>query len=110
MLSVAWLLAALGVVLKIVWLDAPRWLSTLCYGVLGWLVIIAVWPLALSLQTGLIWLIAGGCFYTAGAVMYGLKRPNPLPGVFGFHEIFHLMCIGGSLCHFWLIYRYVILL
>jgi hemolysin III len=56
---------------------------------------------------GMAWVLAGGLTYSAGALIYGLKRPNPLPGVFGFHEVWHLFVVAGSACHFWAVLRYV---
>lgn len=53
------------------------------------------------------WIIAGGLSYTIGAVVYGLKRPDPYPGVFGFHEIWHLFVMGGTFSHFWVVYYYL---
>jgi hemolysin III len=103
-----WTLAVLGVIMKIFWLNAPRWLSTLFYLVMGWLVVIAIPPLLKSIPPqGIFWLAAGGILYTVGAAIYGLKKPNFIRG-FGFHEIFHLFVIGGSLNHFWLMYRYIL--
>ncbi|NLW48576.1 MAG: hemolysin III family protein, partial [Firmicutes bacterium] len=64
--------------------------------------LIHVMPLA-----GFGWLLAGGLFYTVGAVIYGIKKPDPWPGVFGFHEIFHVFVLFGSFCHYWLMYRYI---
>lgn len=106
-----WGLAVAGLCFKIFWLQAPRWLSTAIYTAMGWLVIIAVWPLikVISLD-GFGWLLAGGLFYTVGALIYGIKRPNPWPEVFGFHEIFHVFVLFGSFCHFWLMYRYILFL
>jgi hemolysin III len=103
-----WGLAILGIGFKMIWFKAPRWLSTLIYIVMGWLVIIAIWPLIQLLPlAGLMWLLAGGLFYTMGAVIYGIKKPNPWPGVFGFHEIFHIFVILGSFSHFWMMYRFI---
>jgi hemolysin III len=103
-----WGLALAGLFLKLFWLEAPRWLSTLIYGIMGWLVIVAIWPLVQVLSlAGLMWLAAGGFFYTVGAVIYGIKKPDPWPGVFGFHEIFHVFVLFGSFCHFWLMYRFI---
>jgi hemolysin III len=103
-----WGLAFLGIGFKFIWFDAPRWLSTGIYTVMGWLVVIAIWPLAQKVPpAGLGWLLAGGLFYTGGSVIYGMKKPDPWPPVFGFHEIFHVLVLLGSFCHFWLMYRYV---
>jgi len=103
-----WAFALLGIGLKIFWLHAPRWLSTGIYLAMGWLVLVGVYPLVQNLSTGaLSWLVAGGLSYTLGAVIYAVKWPNPIPKHFGFHEIFHLFVIGGSACHFVVMYWYV---
>jgi hemolysin III len=103
-----WGLAVLGIFLKIFWLQAPRWFSTTVYVLMGWVAIVGVWPLikALSLE-GFLWILIGGLFYTFGAVIYALKKPNPWPRYFGFHEIFHIFVMLGSLSHFWVMYGYV---
>lgn len=104
-----WGFAAAGIMLKILWLNAPRWLSTLFYVLMGWLVVIAFLPLIHSIPSGgIIWLVAGGILYSIGAVIYGTKWPPIASKWFGFHEIFHLFVLGGSLCHFWLMFRYVL--
>jgi hemolysin III len=101
--------AVLGITMKIFWMDAPRWLYTLFYIGMGWLAIIAIPPLIRYIPAGgIIWLLIGGAFYTIGAVVYMLKRPNPIPERFGFHEIFHLFVLAGSISHFWLMYRYIL--
>jgi len=103
-----WGLALTGLVLKLFWMNAPRWLSTANYLLMGWLVLVGVYPLVQALSTGaLIWLLAGGLFYTAGGVIYALKRPDPWPSCFGFHEIFHILVMLGTFSHFWVMYRYV---
>lgn len=103
-----WVIALAGVALTLLWFDAPRWLTTIIYIVMGWLVVIASVPLkqAVSLA-GLLWLIIGGVFYTIGGVIYGTKRPNITFSVFGFHEIFHLFVLAGSICHFILMLKYL---
>lgn len=103
-----WGLALGGLFLKLFWLEAPRWFSTVIYTIMGWLVVIAIWPLIQVLSlAGLMWLAAGGFFYTVGAVIYGIRKPDPRPGVFGFHEIFHVFVLLGSYSHFWLMFRYI---
>jgi hemolysin III len=105
-----WGLALLGVVFKLLWIGAPRWLSVTLYVVLGWLVVVAVAPLLQALPAGaLVWLFAGGACYTGGAMIYALKRPNPWPRYFGFHALWHLFVLAGSACHFVMILRYVVL-
>lgn len=107
-----WTLALAGILLKIFWMNAPRWFSTLLYVVMGWLVIVAIWPLAKAISLGgLVWLALGGLFYTIGAVFYGTKwPPNIIPGWFGFHEVFHLFVMAGSFSHFWLMIKYIMYL
>lgn len=108
LLGSIWGLAVLGVIMKIMWLNAPRWVSTLIYIVMGWLIVIAFPPLLRSVPlSGIYWLVTGGILYTAGAVIYGIKKPNLVKG-FGFHELFHLFVIAGSYGHFWLMYRYIL--
>jgi len=102
--TVIWGLAIAGILMKIFWIHAPRWLSTLIYVGMGWMAIFAIGPLRQNLTEGaLFWLIAGAGCYTVGAVIYGTKWPNPYPEHFGFHEIWHLFVIGGAFCHFWAI-------
>ncbi|SME88419.1 PAQR family membrane homeostasis protein TrhA [Desulfovibrio gilichinskyi] len=103
-----WAMAVGGIITKFFWMDAPRWLSTGFYLAMGWAAIVAIWPLVEALQIGaLLWLLAGGIFYSIGAVIYALKRPDPWPGFLGFHEIFHIFVMAGSFCHFWAIYKYI---
>ena len=104
-----WILAIAGIILKSISMDIPRWLSTGIYIVMGWLVAIAFYPLRRSLPTqGILWLIGGGIVYTLGAVIYALKWPKFTNKWFGFHELFHLFVIGGSVCHFLLMYKYIL--
>jgi len=104
LLAVIWGLAFMGILLKIFWIHAPRWLSTLIYIGMGWMILFAISPLSENLsESALHWLIAGGLSYTGGAVIYATKWPNPYPRHFGFHEIWHLFVIGGAFCHFWAI-------
>ena len=108
LLGSVWGLALAGIGVKVFWLHAPRWLSTTLYLTLGWLALVGIYPLALALDIGaLVWLVAGGVLYSLGATIYALKRPDPFPGFFGFHEIFHLFVIGGSCCHYILMYFYI---
>jgi len=108
MFGSVWGLTLAGFFLKLFWLNAPRWLYTAIYVLMGWIIIIGIWPLVKSLEfNGILWLVAGGIFYSIGAVIYGIKKPNPWPDTFGFHEIFHLFVLAGSFSHFWLMYLYV---
>ncbi len=107
--GVVWGLAVLGIAFKIFWLEAPRWISTTFYVGMGWVVVVAVYPLVQRMPLGgLLWLAGGGVFYTIGAVIYGIKKPDPWPKVFGHHEIFHLFVLAGSFCHFMLMYSYIL--
>lgn len=104
MLSVVWSFAGLGVLVKLAWPYAPRWLSTGLYLALGWVGVVAAAPVARSLDIApLVLLAAGGLLYTAGAIVYALRRPDPFPRIFGFHEVFHALVIAGSAVHFTLI-------
>jgi hemolysin III len=107
-LTAVWSIAVAGILIKIYWMNAPRWLSTSIYILMGWLAVVIIYPLINALQiAALMWLLIGGIFYTIGAVIYALKRPDPFPGILGFHEIFHLFVLLGSFSHFWLIYNYI---
>jgi len=107
--GLVWGLALLGVVFKLVWLEAPRWLSTGLYLLMGWLAVVAVRPLLEALPVGgLMWLVVGGLFYSVGAVIFVLERPNLLPGVIGHHELWHLFVLAGGVSHFLLLFLYVL--
>ena len=102
-----WALALAGIFVKVFWLHAPRWLSTGLYLGMGWMVIVGVYPLVVSLPAGALWwLLAGGLFYTVGAVVYASRWPN-VARHFGFHELFHVFVMAGSFCHFLVMYQYV---
>jgi hemolysin III len=89
-------------------MDAPRWLSVMLYLGMGWLALVAAPVLIRAVPIGgMAWVLAGALVYSAGALIYGLKRPNLVPGVFGFHELWHLFVVGGSACHFWAILWYI---
>ncbi|WP_315117312.1 hemolysin III family protein [uncultured Clostridium sp.] len=104
-----WTLAIIGIVVKNFWFNAPRWLSTSFYLLMGWLVIIAIYPLSKVMPSGgMLWLVIGGIAYTIGGVIYGTKWPNINFKHFGFHEVFHLFTLAGSFCHYWLMVRYIL--
>ena len=100
-LTVVWIGALFGVALQTAWPGAPRWLSVPCYIALGW-VAVFVFPQLMhnSGVAAIVLIAAGGVLYTVGAVVYGLKRPNPWPGTFGFHEVFHLCTLLAATCHY----------
>ena len=100
LLATSWTIAAAGIPFKIRWLDAPAWISTATYLGMGYLALVAVAPLTRVVGSGLIWLLAGGVAYTVGAIIYTLERPDPLPGRFGHHGLWHLLVLVGSACHF----------
>jgi hemolysin III len=101
LLTAVWLIALAGIPFKLIYLDAPVWFSTGTYLAMGYLALVAVVPLARAVSlAGLLWLIAGGVAYTVGAVIYSRRRPDPFPGRFGHHEIWHLLVMTGSACHF----------
>ena len=107
--GVAWGFAVLGVVFKLFWIGAPRLFSTGLYLLMGWLALVGIVPLVRALPpTGLLWLALGGAFYSVGAVIYGLKRPDPFPGRFGYHEIWHLFVLAGAASHYMLMLRSVL--
>jgi hemolysin III len=111
LLSLIWGLALCGVLLKLRWMGAPRWLSVALYLGMGWVAVVAVPALLRSLPAGgIAWVLTGGLVYSAAALVYGFKRPNLIPGAFGFHELWHLLVVAGSACHFWAVLRYVALL
>jgi hemolysin III len=96
-LVVVWSGAIGGIVLKLVWIDAPKWLVALIYVLLGWVAVAATPDLVDALgvtAAGMVGL--GGLLYTAGAVIYARRRPDPVPAVFGYHELFHLLVIVAA--------------
>lgn len=111
MLTTIWSVAALGITFKMFWVTCPKWVSSVMYIVMGWLCIIAAPMLIRKLGMGAFgWLLTGGIIYTIGGVIYALKgkKFNEKHKYFGTHEIFHLFCMGGSFCHFMLVYLYLV--
>jgi hemolysin III len=99
-LIVVWAGAAAGLVLNLAWVDAPKWLTALVFLALGWVGVVAL-PEMLDVGVApAVLIFVGGGLYTLGALAYALKRPNPIPGTLGYHEIFHLLVIGAALVHF----------
>jgi hemolysin III len=94
-----WSTALLGIGFRVFWISAPRWLYVLIYIAMGWAAVIYLPELLEANLAMMILIIVGGLFYTLGAVFYALKRPNPVPGHFGFHEIFHSFTVLAFLCH-----------
>jgi hemolysin III len=100
-LAVVWGGALAGIVLELAWAGAPRWLGGVVYLALGWVAVVAMPQLfaRLGVAGGLL-IVAGGLVYTAGAGVYARRRPDPVPAVFGYHEVFHLLVIVGVAAHF----------
>jgi len=96
-LVVIWAGAAGGILLKVLWIDAPKWLVTVIYVALGWVVLVAAPDLLDQLGVVAAAIVAmGGVLYTAGALVYAFGRPDPVPAVFGFHEVFHVLVIVAA--------------
>jgi hemolysin III len=99
LLFLVWGGALLGILFRVFWINAPRWLYVALYLVLGWAAVMYMGDLLRANLAMMILVIVGGLLYTGGAVVYALKRPNPWPGHFGFHEIFHTCTVLAFLCH-----------
>ena len=99
LLIAVWAGALLGIGFRVFWIGAPRWLYVLLYVALGWAAVMYVVDIAHANIAAMVLVIVGGLLYTVGAVVYGFKRPNPVPGIFGFHEIFHSLTVLAFLCH-----------
>jgi hemolysin III len=101
MLSIIWSLAAIGIIIKVFYIKAPRWLNAGIYVVMGWLCMGAAGQMLATLPTWVFaWLLAGGILYTLGAAVYITKFFNFWPGVFGFHEVWHIFVILAAAAHF----------
>lgn len=99
LLSLVWGGALLGILFRVFWVGAPRWLYVALYIVLGWAAVMYIGDLFAANAVMMTLVVVGGLLYTFGAVVYALKRPNPWPGHFGFHEIFHVCTVLAFLCH-----------
>ena len=101
MLLIVWIGAVAGVLFRVFWVGAPRWLYTPVYVALGWVAVFYLGPLLEFGGPAIVTLIAvGGLLYTVGALVYGIKRPNPSPRWFGFHEIFHTLTVAAFTVHY----------
>jgi hemolysin III len=110
LLALIWCLAALGIMVTGFWVHCPKWFSSVVYIAMGWTCVLAFTQLINALpDAAFLWLLAGGIIYTAGGIIYALKLPifNSRHKYFGSHEIFHLFVMGGSFCHFMLMYLYI---
>ncbi len=99
LLVVVWTGALLGILFRVFWIGAPRWLYVALYLALGWAAVMYMPQLFRANPVMMLLVIIGGLLYTGGAVVYALKKPNPWPGHFGFHEIFHVCTVLAFLCH-----------
>jgi hemolysin III len=99
LLGLVWAGAAIGIGFRVFWITAPRWAYVPLYVLLGCAAVLCLVDLFQANAAMMVLVIVGGLAYTAGAVVYGLKRPNPVAGVFGFHEIFHTLTVVAFLCH-----------
>ncbi|MHC5001847.1 MAG: PAQR family membrane homeostasis protein TrhA [Planctomycetota bacterium] len=101
LLTAIWILAAAGIAKAVLWTQAPRVITAGLYVAVGFLGVPFIPTVADRLQaTNVLLIVAGGALYVVGAVVYALRRPDPLPRLFGYHEVFHLLVIGAGVCHF----------
>ena len=110
LLTVVWGIAIVGMLVKALWITCPKWFSSVIYISMGWVCVFVFKKLLISLPPqALMWLLGGGVIYTIGGVIYALKLPifNSKYKFFGSHEVFHLFCMAGSICHFIFMYNYV---
>ena len=111
LLAVVWSFAIVGILIKAFWVYCPKWVSSVLYIGMGWTCVLAFTQLLNSMSPAAFgWLLAGGIIYTVGGVIYALKLPifNKKHKYFGSHEIFHLFVMGGSACHFIVMYAFVL--
>jgi hemolysin III len=108
-LAVVWGGALAGIVLKLVWIDSPKWLIATVYLALGWVGVVTVPQMLSRAGVGAVTLlVAGGLLYSVGAIVYALRRPDPSPAVFGYHEIFHLLVIAAAATHYAAVVAYAL--
>ena len=106
LLAAVWAGAAAGIAQALLWIDAPKPITAAIYIALGWLAATSFGAIWRGVGTGgMVLLLLGGLFYTVGGVIYGARRPDPLPKVFGYHEIFHALVLAAAICHFAMILR-----
>ena len=100
-LAIAWSGALAAIVLKVAWIDAPRWVAALVAVCLGWVGVVALPEVHRSVGlTPLTLLAVGGLLYSAGAIIYALRRPDPAPSIFGYHELFHTLVVAAAACQY----------
>jgi hemolysin III len=100
LLVLVWAGAIGGVILSLVWPDAPKWVSAVVYISLGWVAIVGLPEMLEAVPVATVLVCAGGVLYTLGAIVYARNRPNPVPGVFGYHELFHALVLAAAVAHF----------
>jgi hemolysin III len=101
LLTVVWAGALFGLAVNLCWIDAPKWAATATYLVVGWVGIVAAPELFASLGVAAaVLVLVGGGLYTVGAIVYSVRRPDPFPAVFGYHEIFHVLVIAAAATQF----------
>jgi hemolysin III len=109
LLWAVWSAAAIGIILSVLWVSAPKWVTALLCVVAGWVCSPYIGSLKETLSmTDLAFLIAGGLVYSVGALFYALRKPNWFPGTFGYHELFHLFTIIAAMLHFIVVYKLVV--
>lgn len=110
MLALVWGVAIVGILINAFWITCPKWFSSVVYIAMGWICVLAFGKLTATLpKSAFLWLLSGGIIYTVGGIIYALKLPvlNSKYRCFGSHEIFHLFVMGGSLCHYIMMYVFV---
>ena len=110
LLALVWGIAIAGILVNALWINCPKWFSSVIYIAMGWVCLFVFRELLATLsQAAFLWLLAGGLIYTVGGVIYALKLPvfNAKHSQFGSHEVFHLFVMAGSICHFVFMYQYV---
>ena len=109
LLGIVWITSVIGVLITLITINKPRWLTASIFISMGWLSCLAFEQMVNNMpRNAFFWLLGGGMFYTFGALIYIKKKPNPLPGIIGFHEVWHLFVIAGSICHFVVVAIYIV--
>jgi len=104
-LGLLWALAVIAIAVKAIWPRVPKWITLTLYIGMGWLALLIVVPIYQTLSwQGLLPLILGGVFFTVGGLIFGLEKPDPIPGFFGYHELWHCFVLAGAASHFYGIY------